>query len=292
MLFLCLLAAPPAAGAAGVEPPPTSRPQDAATLARALAISEEEAAQRLQLLDRAAVFALRVRSDPDYAGLYLEHDPAPRIVVLFRGDADTALKRHVADSAFIARSVRYSRGDLEDAARAAPHRLRAAGLEAAAIVPDIAENRVIVRVRDLDSAKAAIAAGKLQFPEAARLEAVAGELAETAQTGGSIMQFPQVRLPAAEAGMALVDGMLFERDGCLRIGDPAAVSRLVVWPSSARLAADGRSVSDGVRGSRLVVGKAAVLGGQATELPPPGDLLTAPVTGQCLGPYWVATTGW
>tara|TARA_R110000782_G_scaffold206139_9_gene294788 strand:+ start:9115 stop:10080 length:966 start_codon:yes stop_codon:yes gene_type:complete len=283
-----------AASAAAQQAEPTSAADSALHLSRTLGISLEEAEARMRLADRLAVFQLRVRSDPDFAGLYLEHEPKAQAVVLFKGDAAAKLKRYVGDDAFVPRSVDYSLADLSAAETEAKDAFKAAGLALVGTERDIEANRVLLHVVDDAAAKAAIAAGRLKLSPAVALDVVGDDSIPRPQSAGAVTHFPQARDPSGAAMRALLTGTLFVKDGCLRVGSETGESRLVLWPSSARLAEDAGKlvVRDGAAGGALTVGAAVSLsGGGTTEPPPPGYLLEG-IPRACTGPYWIAAKGW
>lgn len=274
-------------------PPPAAGNRDAVHLARTLGISVEDAEARMRMADRLGIFQIRVRSDPDFAGAYLEHEPKLQAVVLFKGDAAEKLKRYVGDDAFVARGVDYSLGELAAAEAEIAKAFKDAGLAVLGIEKDIEANRVLVHLVDDAPARAAIAAEKLMLPKAAQLDVAEDDFAAAPQSVGTVTAFPQARYPAAAEMRALMTGKLFERDGCLRVGEEAGESLLVLWPSSARLVqkAGAIAVRDGEAGGEVVVGTDVSLGGGNAELPPPGWLI-APVPQTCAGPYWIAARGW
>jgi hypothetical protein len=269
-------------------PEPVARPGDAKALASALGIPVAEAEARMRIADRLGIFQLRARSDPDFAGAYLEHEPRVQAVVLFRGDAAAKLARYgTAGEGFAARSVTYSLADLAAARREAEKAFKSAGLSPVRIGIDVEANRVVARF--VDTARAA----RLRLPAAVALETVEGEAARAPQRAGAVTHFPQARDVAEASMQALASGTLFERGGCLRIGDPAGASYLVLWPATARLIEEGGRlfVASG-GGERLAVGARATLsGGETSAMAPPGWLLE-PVTDRCEGPYWIASESW
>ena len=285
IVFLVLLLT--AAGEARAVP-------DAVHLAKALGISVEEAELRLRLADRLGIFQLRVRSDPDFAGAYLEHEPKVQAVVMFKGAAAEKLRRYVSDDAFVARSVEYSIGELAEAQAKLPELFEAAGLEFVGTERDLEANRVLVHVTDDAPARSAIAAGKLALPKPAQLSVIEGDMPKGPQSAGPVTNFPQARYPVGSEMRALLTGKLFERGGCLRIGDENGESRLILWPSTAMLAEEGGNivVRDGTAGDRLVVGAEVAISGGAAPGLPPLEWLLAPVAQACDGPYWIAARGW
>lgn len=261
-------------------------PAPAIQMAQSLGISIEEAEARLRLVDRLAIFEMRARSDPDYAGAYLQHEPALQAVVMFRGDAAEKMNRYVgSDAGFTARAVERSLGDLDAARDAADKAFKSAGLVPAAIELDVEANRVAVFFVNPDPARA------LTLPDGVTIEAVEGDLPLKPQTAGAVTQFPQARNPGP--GMrALISGTLFIRDGCIRIGKPEGDSHLVLWPATAQLALEGDTVIVTSGKGRLVVGDDVSLGGGAGIGPPPPGWLLAPVSEACPGPYWIASQSW
>jgi hypothetical protein len=126
------------------------------------------------------------------------------------------------------------------------------------------------------------------------LDVVGDDSIPRPQSAGAVTHFPQARDPSGAAMRALLTGTLFVKDGCLRVGSETGESRLVLWPSSARIAEVGGKlvVRDGAAGGALTVGAAVSLsGGGTTEPPPPGYLLEG-IPRACTGPYWIAAKGW
>jgi hypothetical protein len=278
-----------AALAAMQETPPATGGGEIVHLAKTLGISVEEAESRIRLADRLGILQLRVRSDPDFAGAYLEHEPKVQAVVMFKGDAAAKLALYVSDDAFTPRSTVYSLGDLAAAANESRRAFKAANLAIIRIETDIEANRVVVEVADDAPARTAIAAGKLRLPPSVVIEVTQGEIALEPQTAGVVTHFPQAREPATKEMRALMTGTLFERDGCLRIGSQSGESLLVIWPSSALLGEDkSRIVVTGEFGGRLVAGTEVSIGGGSVTALQPGSLLE-PIVERCAGPYWIAS---
>ncbi len=268
--------------------------RDAGHLAAALGITLEEAENRMRLADRAGVFQLRVRSDPDFAGIYIVDVPKLQIVALFKGDAKAKLGQYVTDEAFVARSVAFSLAELTDVQSELPALFRKAGIKWLGSDLDIEANRVVVHVTDETQAHAATKAGTLDLPKAVTLDVVDGQIIDTAQRAPGIENFPQARHPTGSHMQALISGNLIVENGCLRIGGPDIGSSLVLWPSSARLVTDGDTIAvqDGKDGGTLVVGTTVAISGGKAPVAPPEDWLVEPVSAGCKGPYWIAVPGW
>ena len=85
---------------------------------------------------------------------------------------------------------------------------------------------------------------------------------------------------------ALGGGMLFEKDGCLRIGT-AENSRLVLWPQDAERRPDG--VFDPLTGATVRIGEPIVIGGGEID-GIRADGLADPIPAACEGPYWLGAS--
>jgi hypothetical protein len=267
-------------------PDTVARPGDTVELAHALGISIAEAERRQRIADRLGIFQLRARADPDFAGAYLEHEPEVRAVVLFKGDAAAKLRRYGTEGeGFVARDVDHALADLAAARAAAIAAFTRADLAPVSVGIDVETNRVVARFVDTTRAV------RLDLPAAVVVEAVEGDLALKPQAAGSVTHFPQARDVVSDRLSALLSGRLFVRDGCLRVGDEAGASHLVLWPATAQLVDDGRAVISGA-GARLVVGAPVTLSGGASQAKPPPGWLLEPVTDRCAGPYWIASESW
>lgn len=102
--------------------------------------------------------------------------------------------------------------------------------------------------------------------------------------------FPQLR--GGPVGLeALMVGELVSENGCLRLSvtDDDA-SRLLVWPQTADMAADGQGVQitdeSGVSSSFSVGDKLRVSGGE-TKIDHVQEIVVQPIPSDCPGPYWL-----
>jgi hypothetical protein len=121
-----------------------------------------------------------------------------------------------------------------------------------------------------------------------------GVLVEVNTAGGQTIFLP--KQPFAESTMeALIDGLLIEVNGCLRITDDNYVEGfLIVWPYDTDIKIAGESI-DLLNGDGQVVarvGEALRIAGGAMESMPSmaryDDLIPGLPIDDCTGPYWVA----
>ena len=121
-----------------------------------------------------------------------------------------------------------------------------------------------------------------------------GALEQIAGPDGRTVYFPK-QPPSEEAMMALLEGVLVERDGCLRVaGSESEPGFLVLWwhDYSLHVSSGVLEVRDGLGRAVARAGAPVRIAGGAMELPGaqanydrqiPGLPLAA-----CPGPYWVA----
>jgi len=251
-----------------------------------IGISETEMAARLARQAEIGALQQRLASDPNFAGIYVEHTPTFRAVVQFTGaDPGGQLARYTTDPLYVPAGAAVSYATLTATQQRFGQQLRDARIYAISSSVDVRRNRVVVNVVDEATTRREIAQQRLQIPDHVVFASQGGIVAR-AQSAGLIEHFPQRRYPDEELNAA-IQGRLVLRDGCLRLGD-GADSLLVIWPSFATLEGSGETYdiryagSGQVRAGRWV----QMSGGQVDEIDQ--TFLTAPIPEQCAGPYWLA----
>lgn len=290
LLSVCALGVVSACASA----PNTASTSDAREYARTTGVSEAEADRRLSLQGDIGAFQERVSADPNFAGLYIEHEPAFRAVVMFTGDDPAArLRRYTHDPLYVALPARVTYAQLVAAQESLGQAFAREGVYFMGSGVNVQENRVDVDVHDDADLRRAVADGRVALPDFVHVREQGGAVAE-AQALGAVRHFPQARYPAGGEMSALARGRLVVVDGCLRLqGSDGDAGNLVVWPSSALLEERGGviHVRERIGGGSVAVGDTIEMGGgQGDALD--GAFLTAPVPASCAGPYWFAGSTW
>lgn len=273
--------------------PPVQSPE-VQSYVQAHGVSAEEAQRRLAAQEGVFVIHERLRADPNFGGLFIEHEPVYRVGVLFTGaNPDARLAAYTRDPLYEARSAQFTQSYLEGVQRDLGASLEQAGIYFMSSSVDVRSNRVVFDVVTRDEVLRALAARRIEIPAGVEFVERGGIVAD-AQTLGPVRAFPQARNPAGAEMMALARGRLEIVDGCLRLRGPGAGEGvLIVWPSSAVLEeVSGKiRVRDARLGTWAEVGDEIEMGGGNSPSVSVG-LLTAPIPNACRGPYWIAASGW
>jgi hypothetical protein len=174
----------------------------------------------------------------------------------------------------------------------------------AATAVDIVNNRVELIVDNPDLFLADLTQTGVQLPESVVVLASdpegelpdtnLGALLEAITPDGRVIYLP-VQPPSEDSMMALLEGILVEVGGCLRIEDGHyADGWLVIWPfgSDIRVADDGIEVINEEGKPVARVGEQLGAGGGAIENTRGMESINEMIPGMpiegCRGPYWVA----
>lgn len=315
LLFMLAGCSAPGAepGAAESTPEPTPEPtpsptldpndpllQEAQAYAEAEGIELEEALARLDaqqaLSESGLQEALMENEAETFAGLWLQHEPAFRIVVAFTENGEQTMAPYLetfpyADLVEI-RTHQYSLAQLQAAQQEAHNTLQELGIGANSGI-SVQENQVYLEIGNPDLLREELEAAGVELPETVTVRAMElGQPPETlypateTATGpdGETIYLPR-QAPTGVGMDALIQGTLrLDENGCLRLeaGDEAI---LVVWPYDFSLRVEGDTV-EVLNGAGEVVGRVdqdlSMGGGNAptVEIPDlPSDL--------CPGPYWI-----
>lgn len=308
LLFFALLAA---CAPGGAEPdlvetavPPEALNPDAQAYADAFGISLEEANERLALQNSIGELGavLEANEAESFAGLWIEHEPAYKVVVAFVGDESEEVIRPylqtypaLADVIEI-RAAQYTLAELQAAQQAAFDIV--AQLEPMSIAGgvDVMENRVYLTVGNPDLFLQSVADAGYELPAVVEVEPIdpndippsnSGGLDEYTGSDGRTIYFP--RQAPAVAGMdALLEGTLVLDDsGCLRVQHeslPLAEAPVVIWHYDFSLQISGEEIvvlnGDGEPVGR--VGEWSRLGGGHSS-----TVLEPAMPEACPGPYWI-----
>jgi len=287
------------------EVPPTMTPaddalrQDAEALARDLGITPEEALRRLQLQPAAGELdAALAEAEPDtFAGLWIEHEPAYRVVAAFTRDGEATIRPYVAgtplEGVVEVRAAALSLAELRAAQAEAGRRLKAIGLAFDSSV-NLRANQVELYVTDRQLLERSLAQAGLALPDHVAVVTIyepAGAAPPVPLTPVPGLALPQLRVRSGAFMAALLQGTLVAHDGCLRVspGD-GAPGHLILWQPDYYLTDSGGTPAILDRTGAVVarVGEPIQVGGG--EVPFTDDLaaqLQSPVPPECGGPYWL-----
>ncbi len=293
---------PPATPTQPRPSPPADDPlrQDAAAIAEDLGISTDEALRRLEL--QPAIAELNdtlTREQPDsFAGLWMEHQPAYRVVVAFARDGEATLAPYLAGSPLApvveVRSAGATLAELLAAQEQVEQLVDVLGVPFSSGI-NLPENRVEMFATDRPRFEQRLAAAGLSLPAHVVLVTTYEPLGPEppfALTPVPAVMMPQLQVRSGAFMAALLEGTLIVEEDCLRVrptGDGA--SYLVIWQPDYFLTDTEGALEILDRSGSVVarVGEPVRMGGGETsagsaELNPQ---LVAPLAPGCGGPYWI-----
>jgi len=282
---------------------------DAAYFAEDAGISLEEANQRLAFQETIGDIQPQLMSDlpGTYGGLWVEHEPAYRIVIALTEGDEQSIRRYIDGkdwAAFV--EVIIVDTTLEQLTRDQAAAGRAAQAINASVTTavDIINNRVELFVGNPGLFQNDLADAGIDLPHSVVVSAFdaggdppdsnRGVLLEVTTADGRTIYLPK-QAPTNVSMAALMEGTLLEVDGCLRISDDHYEDGfLVIWRNDAdlRVGGDKIDVLNGHGQPVARVGDRLRAGGGAMESPIGYARLDESIPGMpiegCPGPYWVA----
>jgi hypothetical protein len=283
-------------------PPAADDPlrQDAAALAASLGITTDEALRRLELQPKIGELddALTREQPERFAGLWIQHQPAYRVVVAFTRDGEATLAPYLVGSPLAAvievRSAQATLAELRAAQAQAQRLVDALDLPFGSGI-NLPANQVELHVTDRPRFEQRLAASGLSLP--AHVVAVTTYEPLGPEPPFALTPVPAVMMPQLQVGggpymAALLEGTLIVEQGCLRV-QPAweGPSYLVIWQPDYYLTDTAGALEILDRSGAVVarVGEPIRMGGGETsagvaELSPQ---LVAPIPPECGGPYWI-----
>jgi hypothetical protein len=297
MIVTLLVVSACATGASAGPPVSDGLLRDAEAYAEDRGIPLEEAVRQLRLQDPIGELnaVLQEREADVFGGLWIQHEPEYKVIVLVTGDRERIRRRYVAGGPLESEvEIREAEATLEE--------LKAAQATTAEILSQVGsradtgikvqENCVSVFVADPEDLQGELEAAGTALPEPVCIE-VTGPYAEAPPLDpppGIVFprQHPPEGLRAEMA--ALLIGELIEENGCLRVGEPDE-SHLVIWPydHTVTAAEDGTlEVRDGSGQVVARVGDVVRLGGG--QVPKAEDATPIEIPDRCGAPYWIASS--
>lgn len=310
ILWLLLLAIPlagcSAVSASPAPPTPTATAivvsealrQDAGAMATDLGISVDEAIRRLSLQDPIGRLGaeLEQREAETFVGLWIQHEPEYRVVVAFSRDGQETIKPYVENTPLAGlievRTASVTLAELKAAQQKAIQLVRELGLPFSSGI-NVQENRVELYVSDRSLFETSMQNSNLQLPEHVEVVVTYEPLDDEipfALTPVPGLAFPQLRAQSTTFMLALLQGKLAIRDGCLRVSegdeDPGS---LIIWQPDYFLNDNDGTVEVLDREGKAVarVGERVSMGGGEVSLASVETQLRGPIPSQCEGPYWL-----
>lgn len=272
---------------------------DAEIYAQNFGISLEEALRQFRLQDAAGELQVKLRENEadTFAGLWIEHDPEFKIVVLFTKDAKRKIKPYLTDEladVVEARDVKTSLAMLEKTQQQIISSLR--GLEIQAVSEtDVYQNNITIYINPFDRIKldSALRDERIEIPNNVSIVTVW----KLGQSGGITLtpslgdHFPQLTEPLnAYPALPPLEGKLTLENGCLRVSGvndiPAGDSFLIIWdPRFSTITEQGI-----VRVIDSLTGNVLVSAGDHVEVGYGGNVMRRtwkPIPSECQKPYFV-----
>ncbi|HVL77702.1 MAG TPA: hypothetical protein VM346_00265 [Sphingomicrobium sp.] len=238
--------------------------------------------------------ALEQKEAATFAGMWIEHQPAYRVVVAFARDAAATLRQYTSDPLFVPlERPGPTQAELRATRERVSRELDRLGARPSMSSSDSKTGRVEIAVLgDLGPFRAAVARGEVDLPpyvdirEPGPLRFAAPPLPPDWQT--IVKAFPRQKL---RSGGPIPDilrtGTVVLEGGCLRLKGERQ-SRVIVWPNEAALDLVSQPgtvrIVNRMSGKSIEAGKRVDLGGNSGELAADTEIIdTDPA---CPGPYF------
>jgi len=287
-------------GEQGVLSPEESLRVDAEAYARRYGIPLEQAIQRLQFQEGIGALNAALQADEadTFGGLWIEHEPDFRIVILFTRNGEQTIRPYLAGKPFAqqveVRQARFTLAELETIYAQAIHELAKLDFDVNASL-DVSGNRVEVTVSDHEWFEAELDRVGAQLPEGVEVTVVEG--ASTARDMDLLLTplVPGIAFarqkPVEGLGMcmtALLIGTLRLEEGCLYVQPLGGGGNLVpIWQPgyTLRIAGDQVLVINESGEVAAQVGEEVYMGGGGGSI---DTWVQQQIPSACQGDYWIA----
>jgi hypothetical protein len=280
-------------------PSPALR-QDAAAYAEAYDVSGDEAVRRLSLQDDIGDLNARLTAEEvdTFGGLWIQHEPDYRVLVLFTRNGRRTLRKYVKGGPLAciteARKAEATWAELESLQTATIQMLERIGSGAGTGI-DVKNNCVALMAANPAALQSKLDVAGERLPDHVCTEPVGPYAAPptlSVPPGVVFLRQAPPEGPLVEM-MALLTGELVVADGCLRVRDTTGTSDyLIIWPydHTLSLAADGTiQIHDGEGAVVARVGETIKLGGGETSSV--AGVTSGEIPDRCTGLYWIAARG-
>ncbi|GAP13094.1 hypothetical protein LARV_00836 [Longilinea arvoryzae] len=241
--------------------------------------------------------ALQAAEPDTFAGLWIEHEPEFRVIVLFTADGEKTLQPYIAgtllEGKVEVRQAKYSLAQLTSTEHEINQLMREQALPFSASV-EIQENRVVVYITDQALWENALRENGLALPDYVVGEVIYEPLQgqpdfPVTPVGG--LFFPQLRARSVVFMTALLEGQLVLEDGCLRVVTGfAPQGSLIIWQPDYFPSQKGDQIEILDRNGLSVarVGESIALGGGEIQLSDDTTRqLRESIPAACAGPYFL-----
>ncbi|MBE2197815.1 MAG: hypothetical protein IAE79_04335 [Anaerolinea sp.] len=275
---------------------------DAQAYAAALGVSLEEASRRLQLQNSIGELgaALQANEADTFAGLWLEHEPAYKVVVAFVGDGEEVIRPYLTNPALAdiieIRAAQYTLAELQTAQQDVSTMAEQPGAVAVTTDINVMSNQVVLTVGNPDLFLQTVTAAGYTLPPMVVVQPIdpanisvsnTASVAEYAGPDGRTIYFP--RQAPTEAGYTseLEGTLILDENGCLwvrREGDPLSDPFVILWHYDFSLSVNDEGIVVRNRDGEPVgrVGDWMRMGGAGHPTVSPPAMPAA-----CPGPYWI-----
>ena len=287
-----------------LSPDETAR-RDAQQYAETYGIDLEQALRRLEYQDDIGALnaALTANEPGTFGGLWLEHKPAYRVIVLFTRRGARTIRPYIRGKPWAdiveVRKADVTYADLQAIQAETSHALDRLDLTVSCAL-DVKGNRVEVWVTDREWFKGQLRKADIRLPDHVELVTVEGHSAQAvdvcAPSSVPDIAFPR-QTPVEGHRMVMQTEMIGELvlvDGCLRVnsifGD---TSYLPVWPPEFTLRAHGDEIEvlDEDRQVVAHVGEEVYMGGGEGSAESMPACVREQLPASCTGPYFIVGDG-
>jgi hypothetical protein len=270
---------------------------DAEIYAERMGLSLDEVNRQFQVSDTAGILqADLITNEPDtFAGLWIEHSPKLRVVVMFTGNARKTIEpylekeymtKELADVLDV-RKAKVSLAELERVINELNSSLRDLRIRYE-LELNVLENNIQLDIGEEDkpSFDLAVQSGSLQIPDYVIIKTIP-QLGKIKPSLGD--HFPQtINVPNAYVDLPLLQGKLVMENGCIRLhalnGNWEENNFLLIWDPRFSTRTEGGVVQVIDSGT----GKVLVSVGDYVEMGDNGEIVNSlkePIPEECSGPY-------
>ncbi len=288
---------------------PTSTPseallRDAGAYAEQFGVTVQDALQRLGYQDDIGNLSatLQTNEADTFGGLWIEHEPDYRVVVLFTRRGERTIRPYLADKPYAhlveVRRARYTLAELETIYAQTTRELAKLDFGANVLL-DVSVNRVKITVGDREWFESELRRAGVRLPDGVELTVIEG--GSTARDKDLLLTppVPGIAFPRQEptegfrvAMEAALAGTLQLEEGCLRVRSlHEGRSMLPIWPPEFTLRAEGDQVLviDGEGQVVARAGEEVYMGGGS--VPVTDEWVLQQIPPACQGDYWIVGMG-
>ena len=275
--------------------------RDAERYAEEMGITLDEAMRRFQYMDDIGQLnaALTANEHDSFAGLWVEHQPDFRVIVLFTRRGERTIRPYIKDKSWAhlveVRKASVTYAELQAVQAETIQALDKLAFEVSCSL-DVKGNRVEVWVTDREWFERELEKADIDLPKHVELVVIEGHSVQEIDICAT-PSVPGVAFPRQEpvegirvTMAAELIGDLVLVDGCLRVNSIyGEVSYLLIWPPEFTLRAedDESQVLDGDGQVMARVGQEVYVGGGEGSAASMPGCVREQLPAACTGPYWI-----